>query len=179
MIETATRLFEKQGYAATGVQQILAESGAPRGSLYFHFPGGKEELALAAIEHHSETFGALLARTLEQAPTAKVAAEWAIDALAAQIETRGCDAGCPVMAITFEVANHSEELRAASRAAFEAWAALIHARLLRDGHDEPQARSKARLLIATIEGALTLCRAYGDRGPLDDVKRHLDALLRS
>ena len=50
LVEAAATLFEERGYHAAGVKAILERAGAPRGSFYFHFPGGKEELAIAAIE---------------------------------------------------------------------------------------------------------------------------------
>jgi len=177
MIEAATSLFERQGYAATGIQQILQESGAPRGSFYFHFPGGKEDLAVAAVERHGDRFGELLRGAFAQASSTKEAAVWAIDALGTHFEGSACESGCPVMAVTFETATRSQTLRAASRAAFESWIGLASARLEQDGLAPEVARSKARALLAAIEGALVLCRAYGDRGPLDDIIAQVDGLL--
>lgn len=64
-IETASRLFEVKGYNATGLNEILAESGAPKGSLYYHFPQGKEQLALEAINSAGEKIKANLLKNLE------------------------------------------------------------------------------------------------------------------
>ena len=179
MVATATKLIEEQGYAATGLKQLLAESEAPRGSFYFHFPGGKEELAAAVVANHATKFAAMLGAVLESAPTPLAAAELSVEALASQFEGSGCASGCPVTAIAFEMANRSELLRDATRAAYDSWAHPIADRLVADGRSAEDARATARTLLAAIEGALILSRAYGSRGPLDDLKTRLEPLLRA
>ena len=177
MVETATRLFQSQGYAATGMKQLVEEAKAPRGSLYFHFPGGKEELAAEAVAQHAHTFGAQLGAVLDAAPTALDAARAAIGFLASDFEARGCSVGCPVTAIALEQAGHSLALQQATREAYETWIAMIVGRLVREGFSVDSARSRARALIAALEGALIMARAYDDRGPLDDVAAALPGLL--
>lgn len=177
MVQTASTLIERQGYAATGLKQVLSESNTPRGSLYFHLPGGKEELAAAVIEAHSTNFGGLLRQVIEQAATAQAAAESSIEILAQQFEGSGCKSGCPVTAIAFEMSATSEPLRLACREAFQNWVNLIAVQLVQEGLPKETAQPRARALLSAIEGALILCRAYGNRGPLDDVKAVVPALL--
>ena len=64
LIRTTSRLLRKQGYAATGLNQVMAEAEAPKGSMYFHFPGGKEELAAAALDRFSGRVRDLMAESL-------------------------------------------------------------------------------------------------------------------
>ena len=177
MVQTASALIERQGYAATGLKQVLGESNTPRGSLYFHFPGGKEELAAAVIEAHTHDFGGLLRQIIDQAPNAQAAAEVSIELLAQQFEGSGCQSGCPVTAIAFEMSATSEPLRVACRDAFQDWVNLIAVQLVDEGLPSEVAHPRARALLSAIEGALILCRAYGNRGPLDDVKMVVPALL--
>ena len=63
-VSSTAKLLRRQGYAATGLNEIVARSGAPRGSLYFHFPGGKQELALAAMEHSGEQLRGAIAAVM-------------------------------------------------------------------------------------------------------------------
>ncbi len=177
IVQTATKLIEAQGYAATGLKQVLAESGTPRGSFYFHFPGGKEDLAVAVVQAHTVAFGQVLSAVLDNAPSTLAAAVFCIEALATQMRETGCATGCPVTTIALEMANRSETLRTATHAAFEDWAGRIVGRLIIEGHPLTQAQTKARVLLCTLEGALILCRSYGHCGPLDDVKSQLGALL--
>jgi len=177
LVQTARRLFESQGYTATGLQQLLAESKTPRGSFYFHFPGGKEDVAAAVVQAHAEAYSDGLDAIFEQAPDALSAAEASLDLLGAQVTQSGCRAGCPVGAITLEMANQSEALRTLTRAAFDRWRQQISLRLQAEGHAPAQADTTARALLCAIEGALLLCRAYADRGPLDDVRAQLSRWL--
>ncbi len=177
MVGSAAKLFEQQGYAATGLKQMLSDSGSPRGSFYFHFPGGKEDVAVAVVEDHAKNFGAMLALVMDRAPTAQDAAELTINMLAAQVTDSGCASGCPVTAITLEMANRSQKLQASARAAFEQWRQRIATQLQHEGHSPARAQATARVLLCAIEGALIMCRAYGDRGPLDDLKAQLEHLL--
>lgn len=177
MVEAASALLERQGYAATGLKQILEKSGTPRGSLYFHFPGGKEELALAVIERHRERFAQGIEQATRAAPSALHAATLLVEGLADDVATRDCALGCPVAAVTFEMAERSPALRRAAAATFDRWSALLASVLVEEGVTAAEARARSRSVLSAIEGALVLCRAYGNRGPLDDVRKVLPRLL--
>ena len=69
-IASTGRLLRRQGYAATGLNEIVSRSGAPKGSLYFHFPGGKEELAAAAMERTGEELRGAIAAVIAARPRA-------------------------------------------------------------------------------------------------------------
>ncbi|RDV39426.1 TetR/AcrR family transcriptional regulator [Bradymonadaceae bacterium TMQ3] len=177
MITTATRLFQAQGYAATGLKQILSESGTPRGSLYFHFPDGKEELAVEVVARHGEDFAQTLEEVMNASPDAVTSARQIVDLLARECEATACQTGCPVGAIAFEMANTSERLRKATREVFERWSGILARRLSADGISPDDARQRARAAICAIEGALVLTRAYGDASILHDLRERLPALL--
>ncbi len=178
MIEAATRLIEEQGYAATGLKQILSESDAPKGSFYFHFPGGKEELGAHVVEAYAEDFAQRLDAIFLMTDDPLAAATASLDFLGAQLVESDYASGCPVLAIAFEMANRSDPLRDATRAAFELWTHRMADRLVAAGHAPDAARSKARMLLCAIEGAIVLSRAYRDPAPFDDVKAQLPALLQ-
>lgn len=177
IVARSSRLIEAQGFTATGLKQILEVSEVPRGSFYFHFPDGKEGLALAVVEAHARTFAGQLETFIRDAPTAVAAGRALVDHLATRVQTKGPQAGCPVMAITLEIGNHAPEVRDAVREAFEAWAATLAVKLFEDGVDNEVAEVRARAALAAVQGALVLCRAYGDPRPLEDVAASLPQLL--
>lgn len=176
MVESATRLFMAQGYAATGLKQIIEEGDAPRGSLYFHFPGGKEQLAVAVVERHAEHFTLQLTAALHDSKDPVAAARRMIAGLAQLVEG-GAGGGCPVGAVAFEMAERSDALREATQHAFAAWTGLIAAALVDAGAAKKDAQRRARVLLCAIEGALVLSRSAGDAGPLRDVSSMVPALL--
>lgn len=178
MVDSATRLFMSQGYAATGLKQILEDGGAPRGSLYFHFPGGKEELAAAVVERHAERFAQQMEVVLNSSKDVVTAARAMIAGLAQLVES-GVGTGCPVSVVALEMAERSEPLQQATHAAFMRWAGLIAEALMKEGTPRPDAKRRARALLCAIEGALILSRPAGDAGPLRDVASVTSALLTS
>lgn len=166
MIETAATLLHRQGYASTGLNQILEESKAPKGSLYFHFPNGKEELVTEALTLSAGSLTELLDRVLEMAPSAAVALDQIVAYFAGQLESSHYTKGCPIATVALEQAATSDPLHRTCSAAYTRWQALIAKRLERDGVAAERADALANFFLATIEGALLLCRAHRSTEPL-------------
>ena len=178
MIRAAAGLFRRRGYDGTGLNEILERGGAPRGSLYFHFPGGKQELAAAAIVEAGATIGAGIERLLDSTDDVGEAVASVVELIAADLERSGYRGGCPVAAVTLDAASSSSErVRAACSEAFDHWQGLLEARLVGAGWARPEARQEATLVLAAIEGAQTLARARRDPEPLRAVARRLRAEL--
>jgi len=175
-IQTTSQLLRRQGYAATGVNEIVAQSGAPRGSLYFHFPGGKEELAVAAISRAGEELTGAIEAILASGETLGSSLGRLIDALAAGLAASGYADGCPIATVTLEAASSSAAVRTAAADAFDAWLAALAARLVHAGLDRQAAARRATLVLAAIEGALILARARRTLEPLHAVREELLAL---
>ncbi|HEV3282940.1 MAG TPA: TetR/AcrR family transcriptional regulator [Solirubrobacteraceae bacterium] len=170
-------LLRRQGYEATGVNEIVASSGAPRGSLYFHFPGGKEELALAAMQREGTKLRAAIASLMGSKSDLGEALGALVDALAQGLESSGFRDGCPIATVTLEAASRSEALRATAAEVFESWIDVLQERLLSAGDDATTARRRAMLALAAVEGALILARASRDLEPLAAVRDELVALV--
>jgi len=174
LVRTAMRLFRRQGYASTGLQQILAESGAPRGSLYHYFPAGKEGLGEAAItlagEMILEMLDELAARHRE--PRAFLRAY--CRTMAGWMEESAFQSGCPVATTLLETAPQSPAITAAGQQAVERWTRVVSDVLARGGLDRRAARTKARLVISAMEGALILARTSQSTRPILDVAKLLD-----
>ncbi len=178
-IETTGQLLRRQGYAGTGLNEIVARSGAPKGSLYFHFPGGKEQLAVAAMERTGEQLRAAIARTLGSSEELGDALASLIDALAEGLERSGYRDGCPIATITLEAAGDSEPVRTAAATTFASWLEVLQKRLRGAGFSSSEATQRALLVLSSIEGALILARASRDRGPLTAVREELRSLCES
>lgn len=176
-LDATGALLRRQGYAATGLSEIVAASGAPRGSLYFHFPGGKEELAVAAMERTAEQLRAGIAALAERAGSPDAALGSLIDALAAGLESSGYRDGCPIATVALETSSGSEALREASRRAFAAWAGELEKAFCSAGADAAASEQRALFVLSAIEGALILARARRDTAPLRAVREELGAMF--
>ncbi len=176
LVENAARLFRRQGYAATGVNQILDAASVKAGSLYHHFPDGKAGLAAAVVDGVGTDIERLLRTFLASGRTpAEVVAKW-IDMLAVGLDGDQRD-GCPIEPIATESVHASTQVRAASARAFAAWCAAVADRLTGDGWTEVDASQTARAVIALIEGSLIMSRIAGDRLALDAAKTAATKLL--
>lgn len=175
MVKSAAALIGSQGLNATSFSDVLAESGAPRGSIYFHFPGGKRELASDAIRWTSAQVTAHM-----QACSAQSAAGVLSHFVALfQHVAEGSDgaAGCAVAGVTIDVSAGDEELLVDARKAFHAWVALLATQLRKTGVARKRAAEIAVMAVASVEGALILCRAEGGSAPLDAVATQLSHLV--
>lgn len=176
MVATTAHLLRAQGYAGTGLNQVTAEANAPKGSMYHHFPGGKEELAAEAIAHYAGTVQSLLEHCL-QAPDIADGLDAFITALAHQLDRSQFRDGCPVGVVAMEAAAASERLAAATKAAFEQWRAVI-ARTMTE-HGVPDPDDRATTVIAAVEGGVMLSRAHRSTGPLLSVSRSLRHIVNA
>ena len=177
LIDSAATLFRRQGYAATGLNQILDEAGVKAGSLYHHFPQGKQQLAAAVVDSAGAGIEQLLRRFLTGGrPVADIVDRW-IDLLAAGLAGDQRD-GCPIEPIATESVNARPLVRAASARAFQSWCAAIEDRLSSEGWSDKDAETVAIAVISLIEGALILSRIAGDPAALNAAKPAARTLLR-
>ena len=172
-VQATQQLLRRQGYAASGLGEIVARSGAPKGSLYFHFPGGKEELAIAAMERSAAQLRDAMAAILDSSEDLDEAIGRLIGALAAGLEQSDFADGCPIATVALETASDSEPMRAAAQAAFDSWLQVLRERLLAAGLDPALAAQRALLVLAAVEGGLILARAGRDVTPLLAVSSQL------
>jgi TetR/AcrR family transcriptional repressor of lmrAB and yxaGH operons len=170
------RLLRDQGYTATGLSQVLTESGVSNGSLYHHFPGGMEELAEAALEASGQRVTDVLTKALEGAPNTGVGVGRFLDVAASLFTEDGCG-GCPVAPTALESPLISPRLRDAAARCFESWEAQIAERLRADGWPDDLVPEAASTGLALIEGALLVTRVSGQLDHLTNAKRAALALL--
>jgi AcrR family transcriptional regulator len=161
-ITAASELMQRQGYAATGLEEVLATSGSPKGSFYFNFPEGKEQLAAEALAHG----GATVRQFVEQVTAGAQSPGDAVRAIASvearQLARSGFELGCPIATVTLEMASRSDAIRQAADDAFTSWIEPLAELLQAHGHGPIAARQLATWAIAGLEGALVLARAAQD-----------------
>lgn len=178
IIATAGELFRRHGYHGTGLNRILEASDASTGSLYFHFPGGKAELAVEAVTAAGREIGQGIDYLLASSDDVAEAVGRVIDYLAGDLRDSHYTRGCPVGSVALDAASDSEPVRLACRASFDEWAAKVAARLAAVGWSRNAAAEDALVVVALIEGALLLARARQDSAPLEAVAHHVRATLR-
>jgi TetR/AcrR family transcriptional regulator, lmrAB and yxaGH operons repressor len=175
MIRETARALASKGLQRSSFSEILEASGAPRGSLYHHFPGGKTELVLKAVAAAGEHALAGLA-SLEGRRASEVAAGF-IDLWRQVLLASDFGAGCAVLAVT--VAADAPEERAAAAAVFGSWRAHLSRALARGGVAETSAPALAAAILAACEGAVALARAERSLAPFELVATQLVAWARA
>jgi TetR/AcrR family transcriptional regulator, lmrAB and yxaGH operons repressor len=175
VIRTAADLFRAQGYHATGLNQVLSEGNLPKGSLYFHFPGGKEQLAVESVRLAGEELCSALASTLASTPDPVQALERAVGLLGEHLAATDFREGCPVATVALDTAGHSEPIRTACAEVYGSWQSVVAGHLASARVEEPE--EVAMVVIAAIEGALLLARTRRDLAPLHAVGARLRNLL--
>lgn len=166
LAESMLELIQTSGYSGTGLNAVIEHAGAPKGSIYFHFPDGKEGLGVAAVDLAAKQFQALIAETAASAGSAGGAARAAIEALAAIVGESDFRLGCPVSVVTLEMGAESERLRQACATAFESWITPTAALLEGSGLTTAEAHSLATVVVSMIEGAVIVSRAMNSTQPL-------------
>jgi len=169
LVRTAMRLFRRQGYASSGLQQILAESKAPRGSLYHYFPGGKEELGEAAVTLAATLMGEMLADLASRHKTPEAFVKAYCRTMAKWMEESDFRSGCPIATTMLETAPHAPGLTKAGVAALDHWIDIIAPVFRAKGVSAKDGRAKAQLLIAAMEGALLIARIRQSPAPINDI----------
>ncbi|MFJ8472610.1 TetR/AcrR family transcriptional regulator [Kitasatospora sp. NPDC094011] len=177
LIAGARELIEQQGYSGTGLNQVLAVTGAPRGSLYFHFPGGKDQLVAAAlIQSGQEVADLLTALAAEGADTATLSGQL-IEVFAERLARSDYTKGCPIATVALEVAGTNEPLRAVCAEVYESWQRILAEQLTTGGFSPAQASVAAGQALALLEGAVLLASVRRSREPLDDARHAVLHLL--
>jgi AcrR family transcriptional regulator len=175
MVRGAASLIRTRGVNATSFSDVLAESGAPRGSIYHHFPNGKEQLAGDAIRWTSERV--LAHQRACRASTPAGVLDCFIDMWRQVVVASGGTAGCVVAGVAIDTPAADRVLIDVVRATFRSWVDLLGEQLVAVGVPARRASRVAVATVAGMEGALILCRAEGNSAPLETVAAELKRLL--
>jgi AcrR family transcriptional regulator len=176
MVAGAADMIRRRGLYATSVREVAKHSGAPLGSTYHYFPGGKQQLASEAVQFAGDGVARVLREHLEAGPVKGLRAFLAL--WRQTIVTSDFRAGCAVLAVSVE--ERSDEAPApldTAAAVFSGWEKLLADALRSHGASRRDARCAATLIVAAVEGTVAMCRAKRSVRPLDDVAPQLEALV--
>ncbi|WP_285575029.1 TetR/AcrR family transcriptional regulator [Actinoallomurus iriomotensis] len=179
LIEATRDLIEAKGYHGTGLNEVLAASGAPRGSLYHHFPGGKDQLVGEALTRAGKEIDALVRELSSGAAGADELVHALLGALADRMEAADYAKGCPVATVALEVSATHEPLRRICADVYGAWERALADALCAEGRPADEAEELSGTVLALIEGALVLARARRSRTPVERARRRVRTLLAS
>lgn len=168
-------MLREGGMCATGIKDVAARSGAPIGSLYHYFPGGKPQLVRESLERHAAKLPQLVDQFFDGRRNAAAAVRALFDAAAEGFERAGANKGCAIGATSLDLMPSDTEIRNVCRSAFQDWTGTIASRL--PLHGERARQSFATTLVAAIEGAFVLSRAAGNGQAFRDAGQWLSAML--
>jgi TetR/AcrR family transcriptional repressor of lmrAB and yxaGH operons len=177
-LAAAAKLFRQQGYHGTALHDILNTGGSPRGSLYFHFPGGKEQIGEAALTLAGEAVRVAIAKAAEASADAETFLVRIVRGMAADLERSDYKEGCPIATTALETAAQSEVLGAATRTAFQKWELEIKRALFRFGMTAGEADLAATMVLSQLEGALLLARTYRSLEPMHRAEQAVKLVAR-
>jgi AcrR family transcriptional regulator len=176
MVRGAAELLRQRGYSGTGFREVIEITGAPRGSIYHHFPDGKAQLAGEAVEYVGAIARDAISGPFDDAdPIGALrtfVALWRRD-----FERSGHRAGCPIAAVAVENHDEAPQLLDAAASAFEQWRIAFADCLRRAGVAEGRSESLAVLVVSAVEGAIVLSRAERDSAPLLEVAGELQRAI--
>lgn len=177
MVVSAALLIRERGAHATAISDVLEHSGAPRGSAYHYFPGGRTQLLCEAVDYAADHVAAIIA----DAASGLDLIDTLIDKFRQQLLDSDFRAGCPIVAVSVEAGEQDAERMAPvverAAAAFDRWTDLIAQRFIADGIARERAGELTVLAITALEGAILLARVRRDLMPLDVVRRQVRELL--
>jgi AcrR family transcriptional regulator len=179
MVRSAALLFRERGVGGTGMRDVVEHANAPRGSLQYYFPGGKQQLLAEAMVWMAERAARPLREVVsaaEPVPPAQVVGGLLgrFRELLTVTDFRG---GCPIVAGVTDASWDQPAVADAARAAFATWLAPLQDALVRGGLTAERAGRAALLVISAAEGAVVLSRARRDFSALDAVQEELELLL--
>jgi TetR/AcrR family transcriptional regulator, lmrAB and yxaGH operons repressor len=166
ILDASAELFGRQGFSGTGLKAILAASHAPYGSLYHFFPGGKEELGVAALRASGELYLHLVEAFFGEGDDVVAATRAFFEGAATVVEVTGFANACPIATVALEVASTSEPLRRAAADAFESWLTVLQRRFTEAGIEPHRAHEIAVEFFCAIEGAFLLSRTTRSVEPI-------------
>lgn len=178
ILETTADLLRRHGYHGTGLKDILAESGTPRGSLYYYFPGGKEQLTLEAMLRGIDEVTGILEELMATGDPAGAVRAYA-EATAERLEASDFAFGCPVAPIVLDLVGEPVALASACRRALTDWQRALREGFAAAGIAEARSTSLAVTVVSSLEGALILARAQRSTEPMLTVAGELTTLIEA
>lgn len=173
MVMSAIELLSERGVAGVTVDEVLARSKAPRGSVYHHFPGGRSQLVEVAVQRAGDTISDLMREAVDRGKDTREVLHAIVRFRKRLLVQTDFGAGCPVAAAV----ETNPATTARARSAFRDWATLVSNGLVQDGFSPERARRLASMCVSSIEGAIIVSRAERNTNALDDCLAELEVLV--
>jgi AcrR family transcriptional regulator len=177
MLVSAAEVMRERGAAGVTIDEVLTRSGAPRGSVYYHFPEGRNQILTEALRYAGDSITATIDAAAGKG--AKVLLRQFVEYWERVLADSDFNAGCPVVAAAIGSADDEPQLTADAGQIFGRWRTALTKAFLADGFDDSDAASLAVMSIAALEGAVVLCRSTRSAGPLHDVAEQLEFLIKA
>lgn len=179
LIETTAKLLQCQGYNATGLNQITQMSGAPKGSLYYHFPEGKEQLACEAVVYTKNVTLESLRAVLDSTEDAVGAVQALLLLIADNYDREDATLGVPIGIVAHETARSNENIRQACCDVYNAWIAELEKKFIASGYSAEESANLAVLINGIVEGSIIMCLTQKSSQPLHTAARLVPRLFPS
>jgi AcrR family transcriptional regulator len=166
ILYASAELFRRKGYTGTGLKEVTTQAQAPFGSLYHHFPGGKEQLGEDVIRVSGAFFLQLFVFIADEAPDVVTAVQDFFRGAGETLVATDYEDACPIAVIALEVASTNETLRVATADVFTSWLDEAAARFVAAGIPAARARELSLSFLSALEGAFILCRALRTTEPM-------------
>jgi TetR/AcrR family transcriptional regulator, lmrAB and yxaGH operons repressor len=177
MLVSAAEVLRERGAAGVTIDEVLARSCAPRGSVYYHFPDGRNQILTEALQYAGEAITEVIDEAAQKGGMYLVRqfVEFWEDLLVESDFT----AGCPVVAAAIGSADDEPQLTTVAGGIFSHWRDALMRAFVADGFEGSDAASLAIMCIASLEGAVVLCRSIRSVDPLRDVAQQVEFLIKS
>lgn len=179
ILETTCDLLENQGFHATGLNEIVRESGAPKGSIYYYFPEGKEEIISESVAYAGQRVAERIQAHLAGTEDPAQVVQSFVETIAHHVEASGFRAGGPLTIVASETATTSERINQSCQEAYTQLRNAFAEKLTRAGIESENAASLAWMITSAIEGGIILSRTYHTGDPLRQVAASLFCLIKN
>ena len=177
MLVSAAEVMRERGAAGVTIDEVLTRSGAPRGSVYYHFPDGRNQILTEALQYAGEAITAVIDDAAAKGGMFLV--RQFVDFWEELLAESDFTAGCPVVAAAIGSTEDEPQLTSVAGAIFNHWRDALTRAFVIDGFEESDAASLAIMCIASLEGAVVLCRSTRSADPLRDVAAQVEFLIKS
>lgn len=179
IVDSAITLFRRQGYAGTGLNDIVDASGAPKGSLYHYFPAGKASIAAAAVEEAGRRVASTMEVLANETRSTGDLLRAHARILAGWMRKSGFKDGCPITTVLLELAPKDRGVADAGRKAYAARIGVMKSKLLADGFLSARAELLAILCVSALQGALVQARVERSSAPIETTADELAKMLEA
>ena len=177
MLVSAAQVLRERGAAGVTIDSVLARSGAPRGSVYHHFPDGRNQILAEALRYAGDSITTVIDRAADRG--ARALLREFVDFWEQLLTECDFTAGCPVVAAAIGSADDELALSTEAGLILGRWCTALSRAFVTDGFDDADAASLAVMSISAFEGAIVLCRSTRSVTPLRQVGDQLEFLIKA